>query len=826
MRVCRACFHPTPDLCLVLPLKPPFALLSLLALAASVGAQEPTPAGQVPAAESPLALGPPLVLKPSSLLQEQIPAQHQRALPVFIQADRISGRADLDTSLQGGVVMRRGDTVIRANRIHFDQAHDMLKAQGDVRINRAGNRFQGPELELQVDTFEGFFAEPSFQFLRNQAHGQAKRIDFIGDNQAVIHQTSFTTCARKPGPSWLPDWVLKAQRIEVNSELNEARAEGASLQFKGVPILPVPSVSFPMSAERRSGLLPPVIGVDNIGGAEYTQPYYWDIAPNRDLTLHNTVWSKRGVNVGTEFRYLESEKPDFRGQFRFDYMPNDLLRERSRWGLAQTHAGWLKLGEERVNMTLNLNRVSDDNYWRDFTRLSPTLTQRILPSDLHMTWEHGPFNTALRTLHWQTLQDPMAPITPPFDRMPQLSTRYQSPLGTGVQWGVEAEYSRFERAMACAPTAIGTTDCQPNAQRVYSMARASYPMAFALGTVTPKLMLHSRAYQFDALPQNGPITTPNSTSLSVPTFSLDATTVLERPSSWGGRAVVQTLEPRIFYVNTPYRDQSRVPVYDTGRYDYNFATVFTENAFVGQDRIADNKLVTLGATSRFIDPATGVEAARFGLAQRLRFKDQNVLLPTEKDPVSDRLSDVLAGAMVQVNPAWQLDSTVQYNPKASRSLRTTAGTRYVPGNYRVLSAAYRYQVDPTTQQGSELIDTAWQWPLKSLWGAAGRDLGPGRGLGEDQWYAVGRLNYNLHEGKMVDAVLGVEYDAGCWLGRVVFERLQIAANQANQRLMFQLEFSGFTRVGPNPLGTLKTNIPRYQYLRDQVSPPSRFGQYD
>jgi len=125
-----------------------------------------------------------------------------------------------------------------------------------------------------------------------------------------------------------------------------------------------------------------------------------------------------------------------------------------------------------------------------------------------------------------------------------------------------------------------------------------------------------------------------------------------------------------------------------------------------------------------------------------------------------------------------------------------------------------------------LIDTAWQWPIKALWGAAGRDQGPGRGLGEDQWYAVGRLNYNLNEGKMVDAVLGVEYDAGCWLGRVVFERLQIAANQANQRLMFQLEFSGFTRVGPSPLGTLRTQIPRYQYLRDQVSPPSRFGQYD
>ena len=809
----------------ILPLNPLIALLPLVALAASAAAQVPTSASPGPIVSGPVAQGPPLVLKPSSLLQENIPVQHTRALPVFIQADRVSGRADLDTTLQGAASMRRGDTVIRADRINFDQSQDKLKAEGNVQINRAGNRFEGPLLELQVDTFEGFFTEPRFQLLRNQAHGQAQRIDFIDDNRAVIHQASFTTCPRKPGPSWLPDWVLKAQRIEVNSELNEARAEGASVQFKGVPVLPVPSVSFPMTSERRSGFLPPLIGVDNIGGAEYTQPYYWDIAPNRDLTLHNTVWSKRGVNVGAEFRYLESQAPDFRGQFRLDYMPNDLLRERSRWGLAQNHVGWLNLGEERVNMTLNLNRVSDDNYWRDFTRLSPTLTQRILPSDMQLAWEHGPFNSGFRTLHWQTLQDPTAPITPPFDRMPQLFSRYQGTLGRGVDVGFEADYSRFERAMACPITAVNSADCSPNAQRVYSLAKVAYPMVFSLGTVTPKFMVHSRSYQFDTLLQNGQNVAPNATSLSVPTFSLDANTVLERPSSWGGRSMVQTLEPRLFYVNTPYRDQSQLPVYDTGRYDYNFATVFAENAYVGQDRIADYKLLTLGATSRFIDPVTGVEAARFGLAQRLRFKDQNVVLPGEV-PVTDRLSDVLAGAMVQVSPAWQVDSTVQYNPQTSRSMRTTAGTRYIPGNYRVLSAAYRYQVDPTTQQASELIDTAWQWPIKSLWGAGGRDQGPGRGLGEDQWYAVGRLNYNLNEGKMVDAVLGVEYDAGCWVGRVVFERLQIAANQANQRLMFQLEFSGFTRVGPNPLGTLRTQIPRYQYLRDQVSPPSRFGQYD
>ena len=799
----------------ICPLKLLPALLTPLVLAVAAQAQVSAPVAAT-------AMGSALVLKPSALLQEKIPNQQNRELPVFLQADQISGRPDIETQLRGAVVMRRGDTVIRADRIDFDQTRDQLRAQGDVRINRGGNRFEGPLLELQVDTFEGFFTQPRFQFLRNQAHGQAERIDFIDDNRAVIHQGTFTTCARKPGPSWMPDWVLKAHRIDINNETNEARAEGATLRLKDVPILPVPSVSFPMSPERKSGLLPPVIGLDNIGGAEYTQPYYWDIAPNRDATFYSTLWSKRGLNFGSEFRYLENLQPDYKGQFRFDYMPTDPLRDRSRWGLAQNHTGWLDVGRERIGLQLSLNRVSDDNYWRDFPRATATLTQRLLPNDAMLKWDHGPFMTSLRMVKWQTLQDLMAPITPPFDRMPQLSTRYQGLLGRGFEAGFDADYTRFEsdRMLACANK---TVECQPNAQRIYTQARLAYPLAFPMGTLTPKLMLHSRSYQFDTPLES---TGARSVGVSVPTFSLDAVSVLERPSSWGGRAMTQTLEPRFFYVNTPYRNQSQLPVYDTARYDFNFATVFTENAFAGQDRIADNKLLTVGATSRFIDPLTGIEAARFGLAQRLRYKDQNVLLPNETEPVSERLSDVLAGAMVTLNRAWQVDSTVQYNPKTARSLRTTAGARYNPGNYRLLSAAYRYQVDPATQQGSEMIDTAWQWPIKDLWGAGGRDQGPGRGLGEDQWYAVGRMNYNLQEGKMVDAVLGVEYDAGCWLGRVVFERLQVAANQANQRLMFQLEFVGFTRVGPNPLGTLKNNIPRYQYLRDQMPVPSRFGQYD
>ena len=202
-------------------------------------------------------------------------------------------------------MLRRGDTVIRARRLEYNQPKDLARAIGDVRINKAGNVFEGPLLELEVDAFQGFFNEPRYRFLRNDAYGQADRIDFIDDKRAVIRNATYTTCQRRPGPSWMPDWILRAGSISLDQEEETGSAEGAVLSFMGVPILPVPALSFPLGDKRKSGVLPPTIGLDNKSGLELTLPYYWNIAPNRDATFYPTLMSKRGVDLGGEFRYLE-----------------------------------------------------------------------------------------------------------------------------------------------------------------------------------------------------------------------------------------------------------------------------------------------------------------------------------------------------------------------------------------------------------------------------------------------------------------------------------------------------------------------------------------
>ncbi len=776
------------------------------------------PLGGALAQQAPGAALPAPVLRPSPALPEALPPGLRAQQPVFVRGERLSGRPDIEADIEGDAELRRGDTVIRADRMHYDVPTDRAQASGSVLINRAGNRYEGSLLDMEVDAFHGFFSDARYRFLETGAHGEATRVDFIDRDRSVVHQATYTTCERTDEASWQPDWILRARRIELDRVEDVGRAEGGVLEFKGVPILPVPAISFPLSDKRKTGLLPPTLGLDSVSGFEYAQPWYWNIAPNRDATFTPLLMTRRGVALAGEFRYLE---PRYRGEIGAQYMPGDRLRDRDRWAWRGRHSALLDTPLGGMGLGLDIRRVSDDDYWRDFTQRGTgfgsdapgQLAERLLPGEGTLSWAGGPHSVALRALKWQTLQDPLAPITPPYDRLPQLHWRYApTQLPAGLDASVEADYTHF--------SADRRWYAQPNARRSYALAQLSRPFLAPAGFVTPRLQLHATNYEFDAPLANG----QRSASRVLPTFSLDSGLVFERDARYFGRSFLQTLEPRAFYTYTPYRDQSLLPVYDTAATDFNFATIYTENAFGGNDRLADNNLLTLGVTTRLLDPDSGAEAARFGIAQRLRFSDQRVTMPGAP-PVSERLSDVLLGAGLNWAPEWGLDSTLQYNPKTGRSLRTTIGARYSPGPYRTVSAAYRMQkVTDLITEPSRQLDMGWQWPLDGLWGGAGR--GPDRAAG--RWYSVGRLNYSLKDRKLVDTVVGLEYESCCWTGRVVLERLQRSIDSSSTRVMLQLEFQGFSRLtlGANPLASLRQHVPRYQDLGQSRPIPSRFSQYD
>ena len=755
----------------------------------------------------------PVVLKITPMLAETPPDDRDIKPPTFVFGDHISGRTDLETIVEGNAEVRRGPNAIRADRIEYYQPDDQVTSRGNVRINSGGNLFSGPELQLKIDTFEGYFSAPTYRFLSNGGNGTAERIDFIDANRLVARDATFTTCERGDEKTWEPAWVLSGTSFKFDQESETGEAKGAVLRFKNVPILAFPTISFPLSDKRKSGLLPPTFNLDSTSGFEASQPYYFNIAPNRDATLTTTVMSKRGIDLGAEARYLER---NYAGRLRANFLPSDALRKINRWSYALRHTGSIDTGFTQVGnlgLNLNLNRVSDNNYWRDFPRSTGSLTQRLLSSDGSLSWGRGYLTTSVRALKWQTLQDPLSPIVPPYDRLPQLTaayTRVNVPLAgvSGFDASVSGDFTRF------ASDRLLTK--QPNSDLPVSIAQLSRPFITPGGYITPKLQLHATTYKFDAPLVDG----DTSASRAVPTFSLDSGLQFERQASLFGRDFTQTLEPRAFYVRTPYRDQSRLPNYDSGANDFNFATVFTENAFVGNDRISDANLLTLGVTSRLLNRDTGAEAVRVGVAQRLRFADQKVTLPGGL-PVTDRISDLLFGTSINWVPEWSFDGTVQYNPKIGKSERSTFGARYSPSNYRVVSASVRRQRDVSSS-----LDVGWQWPINDLWGDKGKDLGAGNGQGGERYYSVGRLNYSFQDKKLVDAVVGLEYDGCCWIGRVVLQRSQSSVATANTRILFQLELVGFSRLGVNPLDILKANVPRYQFLRDQITAPSRFTTYD
>ncbi|WP_242671293.1 LPS-assembly protein LptD [Hylemonella gracilis] len=644
----------------------------------------------------------------------------------------------------------------------------------------------------------------------------------------MVQNATFTTCRREGGPEWVPAWFLRATTLHLDSEEEVAEAEDTTLRFQNVPVLGLPAMSFPLSGERQSGVLSPVYGVDNISGTEITIPYYVNIAPNRDATLYPTWMRLRGVNYGGEFRYLEES---YSGRLRVDYMPDDKLREMDREGYYFEHRGGVSGSYGSLGLNLNIARVSDDNYWRDFPRASGSLTQRLLPADVSVNWGLGPYSASVRSLRWQTLQVPDAPIVPPYDRQ-QLTARYAEPSLGGFDFSLDGEYTEF--TVDALALSSQTSAERVNADRTVWRGSLSYPFRGAAGFFIPKASIHTTNYRFeqpvDLSNYSGALTglsaDATSATRTVPTYSLDTGLVFERATSYFGAAYRQTLEPRLFYTRTPFVEQGYLPNYDSAAQDFSLTSVYSESTFMGNDRIADNNLLTAGVSTRFFDAETGAETVHLGVAQRLRFEDQRVTLPGGT-PSPEGLSDILLGAELNVDPRWHVDTAVQWNDRLGESERSTFSVRYNPSPYRVVNLAYRFQrAQSETSEDSELIDLGWQWPINDLWRDWGEDLGPGRGQGSGRWYSVGRLNYNQTDRKLVDTTMGFEYDAGCWLGRVVFERLQTGLTTANQRIMFQLELVGFARVGVDPLQTLQKNIPRYQLLREQTTAPSRFSNYE
>ena len=780
-------------------------ILSIAVLAASAdGAAAQATSSPVlsPAPAASAASG--IELRSAPSLQAPPHGEVARQLPIILRARELHGRPDVDAEAVGDVEFRRGAVVIRADRLSYDQAEDLARASGNVVVSRDGNVFFGPELQLKVERFEGFFLSPTYRFARTGAGGKAGRIEFIDDQRAAALDATYSSCTPEDAD---PAWILKADRIDIDNETNEGVAHGAVLRFYGVPILASPVLSFPLNDERKSGFLPPSIGLDSRSGFQAAIPYYWNIAPNRDATFTLSDSLRRGPGLDSEFRYLE---PGYFGEADLKLLLNDTAAGRSRYALRIDHEGLLPYDFFAQAKVLH---VSDDNYWKDFPGELRTPTPRLLQTDLQLTRPFGDWSTYARIQRWQVLQtsDPTTRIDlPPYERLPQIGTRYAAPWRGGFDVSFEGEFNRFSNPddTYLAPRQTG--------ERLHALGSVSRPFYSPGWTLVPKLSFNAASYAVDQPLSDG----RRSASRLIPTLSVDSAWTLERETTLFSRAVRQTLEPRLFYVNTPYRRQDDLPNFDAAEKDFNFDSIFTENAFSGVDRVSDSNQLTAGVTSRVLDPETGAEALRLGIMQRYLFRDQRIT--PDGPPLTTRFSDVLVLGSTSLVPRWNFDAQAQYNTDSHRIERSIAGFRYSPGLFRTVNLNYRL-----SRGLSEQVELGWQWPVYGRPRASdGSDPTGGSAGCSGTLYSVGRVNYSTRDSRLIDSIVGFEYDAGCWIGRLVVERLSTGRSEATTRLLVQLELVGLSRLGSNPLHVLKDNIPGYQLLRDERITNSPFTPYD
>ncbi len=756
----------------------------LVAIAQGAGAQTPD--------EQPLILRPSLQLAPAS-------GGNSTRRSVVLLADRLRARPDLEVAAEGNVEFRHAGSVIRADRFVYDNADDLASAHGRVRITRDGNVYGGPELQLHVQRFEGFFLKPEFHLARNGAGGRADRVDFLDASRSVAWNATYTSCPRDGSGD--PDWLLSADRVRIDLEANEGVADGAVLRFLGVPILAMPVLSFPLTDDRKSGWLPPSVNLDSRSGIEVAVPYYWNIAPNRDATITPVMSTRRGAGIGTEFRYLEAHDE---GRLDLQFLPHDRVESTSRSLGRFEHDGTTGPG---LHYSAQAIRVSDDNYWKDFPRQIPTLTPRLLPLTLRV--DQGGETTHLThrwyagVRRWQVLQstDPSSVIVAPYDRLWQLGVRADAPGVGGVNLSLESELNRFVRPEGNQATSLA------EGTRWHAVGSLARTWSTPGWWVQPKLSVNAASYEMEQPLSDG----RTHVSRVIPTASVDAGAVFERDSEWFGRLQRQTLEPRLLYVNTPFREQSHLPTFDTGAFDFNAVSIYSENAFAGVDRVADAHQLTAGATTRLLDPATGAETLRLGVAQRYLFRDQRIT--PDGVPLTQRFSDLLIEGSSSLVTRWRIDAAMQYSAEIGRPVRSIIGVRYLPAPFHALSATYRL-----ARGLSEQVELGWQWPVYRGRGADGGSGGTGRCQGN--LYAVGRVNYSMRDSRITDSIAGLEYDAGCWIARVVGERLSTGRSEATTRLLLQLELVGLSRLGSNPLQVLKDNIPGYKLLREERNAPT------
>jgi len=732
-------------------------------------------------------------------------AAGRETLPTDVDGDQVEGIEGQLLNITGNVVLRRGDQFLGADDLQYSQDTRRYVALGNVRYQDSGVRLIADRLEGNQDADSHIVDNVRYQLIERRGHGVSRQVELAGTH-GRLHGSTYSTC-----PPSQHIWELRAHRIDINTDSGIGVARGARFRVGKVPVLYVPWFAFPIDDRRSSGLLYPRISRSNRNGLDWAQPIYLNLAPHYDLTLVPRWMSRRGLHLGSELRYLH---PRGNGRVEFEYMDSDQLtvREREREitdGIRAENRrrrdrirGYYS-GRQRLTNTWQarstLRWISDPRYIEDFSNSLDGNAGTYLRSSTGL-YGRGRWWNASLSANWYQLTDYLrAETSLPYHRLPRLALNWQQPFGRHLLVGFNSALTRFQHETAN----IRSNTRVSGGVRLDVKPSVSMPLEGASWFVTPALAWRHTAWQLDEPLSAGGEKAPER---SLPIASVDAGLFFERQAKVRGRGYLHTLEPRLFYLNAPYRDQSAIPLFDTRPLSFSWGQLFRDNRYSGGDRQADANQLTLGLTTRLIREADGREKLSASIGQIHYFEDSRIRVGNER-PVERGRSAWVSEATYAINDRWTLSGGYQWNPSSRRDDLVSIRTRYLIGERGIANLAYRYRRHPST--GNDLIeqvDFSFLYPLNHTWSL------------------VGRSYYSLLNRRMLEGIGGVQWENCCMAARLITRRyVRNFRGDINTAIQLEIEFKGLGSAGPNAQDRLRQAIVGYHRDDLYLVPPSERG---
>ncbi len=678
-----------------------------------------------------------------------------------LSAKQVEVRRRERYSLRGNVVIRRGRQELTAKRARYDRATDTADAAGGVVFSDGGLEVRGPAAHMNFKADTGAFREARYMLIERHAHGTARIIEITGKNRARARQVTYTTC--DPGHE---DWLLKARRLRLNRNTGTGVAHDASLWLGGVPVFYFPYLRFPIDGRRKSGFLIPKVGYSSRSGLELQMPYYFNLAPDRDATFSPRIMTRRGVLLGGEFRYLN---PTNHGDLDIEYLPWDRILHKQRGSLSFRHTA---NPAPRWNANVDLNYASDKTYFADLGNGLTQTSATFLNRSANVGYRGDDWSLFAQVQDFQTVDPSLPDTSRPYARLPQIVVNADQPFGVlGLHYGARGEFDYFQRRGSVEGARL---DLKPS---------VSLPLQGRAYFFTPKVALRYTAYRL----QNTAPGADTHPSRTTPIADLDTGLYLERRTHWFGTKYLQTLEPRLYYLYVPYRNQSQIPIFDTGALDFNFGQLFQDNRFAGADRQSAANQITAALTTRFLDPSTGAEPVDAMIGRIFYFRDRRVTLPgLAIGPRSS--SDIVARLSTSWRRHWTLAGGLLWDPQQRRTDRAEVRLGYRGPHRGLFNVSYRFRRGVLDQ-----TDLSAFWPVSAHWSVFGR------------WYQ------SLREHLLLGSLIGAQYESCCWTLRVVARRyVSTISSTPNTSFMLQLELKGLGRLGSRVDALMKRDILGYQ----------------